>query len=58
MNENSIPCIVKDAISLREHENIYNKLGLFIKQNKVPHIIFHGGNGCGKKTIGSIVIWI
>jgi hypothetical protein len=51
MNETSIPCIVKDALSLREHENIYKKLELFIQQNKVPHIIFHGGNGCGKKTI-------
>lgn len=51
INEYSVPCIVKDALPLMEHENIYNKLGLFIQQNKVPHIIFHGGNGCGKKTI-------
>ena len=51
VNEYSIPCIVKDALPLTENENIYSKLGLFIHQNKVPHIIFHGGNGCGKKTI-------
>ena len=50
INEYSIPCIVKDAIPLREHENIYNKLGLFIQQNKVPHIIFSRGKWMWEKN--------
>lgn len=33
------------------HENIETKLNTFIHNNKIPNIIFHGENGCGKKTI-------
>jgi DNA polymerase III delta prime subunit len=33
------------------HENIYNKLDYFYKNNKIPHIIFHGSSGSGKRTI-------
>jgi DNA polymerase III delta prime subunit len=28
-----------------------NKLDYFLKTNKIPHIIFHGSSGTGKKTI-------
>ena len=33
------------------HTKIYEKLDYFLKNNKVPHIIFHGSSGTGKKTI-------
>ena len=36
---------------LEIHENIYKKLDYFIKENKIPHIIFYGPSGCGKKHI-------
>ena len=38
-------------MSLNIHENIYQKLNYFYEQQKVPHIIFHGSSGCGKRTI-------
>jgi replication-associated recombination protein RarA len=38
-------------MSLIIHENIYQKLDYFYEQQKVPHIIFHGSSGCGKRTI-------
>lgn len=33
------------------HENIISKLDYFYQQNKIPHIIFHGTSGSGKRTI-------
>lgn len=33
------------------HEEINKKLDVFIENNRVPHIIFHGPYGSGKKTI-------
>jgi len=33
------------------HENIYEKLDFFYKNNQIPNIIFHGSSGTGKKTI-------
>lgn len=33
------------------HKKVNNKLDYFIKYNKIPHIIFHGPTGSGKKTI-------
>jgi len=33
------------------HQNIEEQLNTFIKNNKIPNIIFHGESGCGKKTI-------
>lgn len=33
------------------HEEIHEKLDYFYKNNKIPHIIFHGSSGCGKKTL-------
>ncbi len=31
------------------HEDIKEKLNQFIKNKKIPHIIFHGESGCGKR---------
>jgi hypothetical protein len=36
---------------LNIHENIKTKLKFFIKENKIPHIIFHGPSGSGKRYI-------
>ena len=33
------------------HKNIKEKLSGFIKQNKIPHILFHGPSGSGKRTL-------
>jgi hypothetical protein len=33
------------------HETIKNKLNYFIDQNKIPHIVFHGPSGSGKRTL-------
>lgn len=33
------------------HKNILDKLDYFYKSNKIPHIIFHGSSGTGKRTI-------
>ena len=33
------------------HQNIYNKLDYFTQSNNIPHIIFHGKTGSGKRTI-------
>ena len=33
------------------HKEINKKLDVFIEKNRVPHIIFHGPYGSGKKTI-------
>jgi hypothetical protein len=33
------------------HENIQKKLDFFYESNKIPHIIFHGSPGTGKRTI-------
>ena len=33
------------------HESVKEKLDYFINTNKIPHIIFHGPNGSGKKSI-------
>ena len=33
------------------HQDIISKLDYFYKQNKIPHIIFHGNSGSGKRTI-------
>ena len=38
-------------MSLSIHQNIHNKLDFFIKENKIPHIIFYGPSGSGKRTI-------
>ena len=33
------------------HKNIKDKLAFFIKYNKIPHILFHGPSGSGKRTL-------
>jgi replication factor C small subunit len=33
------------------HKNIKEKLSCFIEQNKIPHILFHGPSGSGKRTL-------
>jgi hypothetical protein len=33
------------------HKNIYEKLKNFEMTNKIPHLIFHGASGAGKRTI-------
>ena len=33
------------------HKNIHDKLDYFYKNKQIPHIIFHGSSGSGKKTI-------
>lgn len=38
-------------MTLNIHENIYEKLDYFYESNKIPHIIFHGSSGSGKRTI-------
>lgn len=35
------------------HEEIKKKLNCFIEQNKIPHLLFHGPYGSGKKTLVS-----
>ena len=38
-------------IILPIHQKIIEKLDYFHQQNKIPHIIFHGSSGSGKRTI-------
>ena len=38
------------------HTNIKQKLLYFIKTNKIPHIIFHGNSGSGKRHIINFLI--
>lgn len=33
------------------HQKIYEKLDYFHRSNKIPHLIFHGSSGSGKRTI-------
>ena len=33
------------------HKPIINKLNFFVKENKIPHIVFYGPTGSGKRTI-------
>ena len=34
-----------------QHNEVENKLDNFLNQNKIPHLMFYGNYGCGKKTI-------
>jgi len=40
---------IKPNLSI--HANIYEKLNVFNNTNKIPHLIFHGASGSGKRTI-------
>ena len=33
------------------HQKIYEKLDYYLLTNKIPHILFHGSSGSGKRTI-------
>ena len=37
--------------NLKIHDNIVKKLDFFINENKIPHIIFYGPSGVGKRTL-------
>jgi len=39
------------ANDLPIHQKIYQKLDYYLCSNKIPHIIFHGSSGSGKRTI-------
>ena len=38
------------------HENIKKKLNIFIEKETIPHIVFHGPSGSGKRTILNYLI--
>ena len=40
-----------NKMNLNLHSDVVTKLGHFIVNKKIPNIIFHGPNGCGKNTI-------
>jgi replication factor C small subunit len=41
----------EQANDLPIHRKIYQKLDYYLCSNKIPHIIFHGSSGSGKRTI-------
>jgi DNA polymerase III delta prime subunit len=38
-------------MSIDIHNKIYQKLNYFYDTNKIPHLLFHGASGSGKRTI-------
>jgi replication-associated recombination protein RarA len=52
MQHNSI----RKKILLPIHENIVEKLDKFLETSKVPHLLFHGTSGSGKRTIVNMFI--
>jgi DNA polymerase III, delta subunit len=38
-------------MSINIHNNIHQKLNYFYETNKIPHLLFHGSSGSGKRTI-------
>ena len=52
INLNSVNTISNyDTKKLKIHCDIKEKLDYFIKQKKIPNIIFHGASGCGKNVL-------
>lgn len=45
------PVIFEKPRELLIHQKIYEKLDYFHRSNKIPHLIFHGSSGSGKRTI-------
>ena len=43
-------------MNLNIHENIKNKLDFFVNNEKIPHIIFHGPSGSGKRYMLNYLI--
>lgn len=46
----------KDINDIYFHKNIYERLEKMSKDNSIPHIIFHGPSGGGKKTMTKIFL--
>ena len=44
------------STKLNIHTDIKNKLKYFVDTNKIPHIIFHGESGSGKREIVNFLI--
>ena len=44
------------SMKLNIHNDIKNKLKYFVDTNKIPHIIFHGESGSGKREIVNFLI--
>lgn len=42
---------IEHNIQHKNNNNITEKLAGFIRQNKIPHILFHGPSGSGKRTL-------
>ena len=52
INPNAInPNANSEQKKLKIHCDIKDKLDYFIKQKKIPNIIFHGSSGCGKNVL-------
>ena len=45
------PPQILNILYMEENQEVINKLTYFIEQKKVPHILFHGVSGSGKKSI-------
>lgn len=43
-------------MNINIHENIKNKLDFFVQNEKIPHIIFHGPSGSGKRHVLNYLI--
>ena len=43
-------------MSLKIHTEIINKLDFFVKEKKIPHILFFGPSGSGKRYILNYLI--
>ena len=41
---------------LNIHEKIKNKIDYFVEKKRIPHIIFHGPSGSGKRHILNYLI--
>jgi len=48
---NYLKIIINYYLMEKIHENIHKKLEYFINNKKIPHIIFYGPSGSGKRTI-------
>jgi len=42
---------IREHVELSIHNKIHEKLDYFLKSNKIPHLLFHGSSGSGKRTI-------
>ena len=42
---------VNNKSDIYSHQHIYDKLNTMILNNSIPNLLFHGGNGSGKRTV-------